>query len=287
MEPEIIFKKIDSLGESPTFDKRRNRLFWVDIRGKKFHYLDLRNSEIKTYESVGMISSIVPTIKNLIAATVGHGLYLVNDNGIHILLTEVENNQKSTRFNDGKADPFGNYVVGTMDLEENRPIGSLYVIKEKTVKCILTHLTISNGITWDIRKRVFYHIDTPRKSVEAYSYDKEMNIEKIGTSIDFRKEVGYPDGMTIDADGNLWVAHWGGNRISLHDPERQRKIGEILFPAQNITSCVFANDGLHDLYVTSASNANNDDLGGSLFKVKTEYVGSETFVFNPPMKRMF
>ena len=115
MDPEIIFKKIDDLGEGPTFDEKRNRVYWVDIRGKKFHYLNLDNSEMKTFASIGMISSIVPTDSNMMAATVDHGLYLIDDTGRHTLLTEVEKEQKSTRFNDGKADPFGNACLQVMD----------------------------------------------------------------------------------------------------------------------------------------------------------------------------
>ncbi len=172
-----------------------------------------------------------------------------------------------------------------MDLEERRPIGSLYVISGSTARRILSGLVISNGIAWDTGRRVFYHIDTPRRKVDAYSYDSSMNIEWLGTAVDFRNENGNPDGMTIDADGNLWVAHWGGgSRVSVHDPERKRKVDEIVFPAKNITSCVFAGgDGLSDLYVTSASsNEPGGDMGGSLFVVHTDYEGSRTFRFRVP-----
>ncbi|MGC8609627.1 MAG: SMP-30/gluconolactonase/LRE family protein [Thermoplasmata archaeon] len=279
MEPEILYKKMDDLGEGPTYDERRNRVYWIDIRGKKFHYLDLGNGGMETFASIGMISSIVPTNGDMMAATVDHGFYLIDEKGKHTLITGVERNQKSTRFNDGKADPYGNYVAGSMDLEEKRPIGSLYVLSGKTTKVLLKNLTISNGIAWDTKKMIFYHIDTPQRRVDAYSYDKNMDIKKIGVAADFKGETGNPDGMTIDADGNIWVAHWGGNRISVFNPENQKKIDEIKFPAQNITSCVFAGDGLRDLYVSSASNGNTDDLGGSLFKVKTDYEGSKTFVF--------
>ncbi|GGM78840.1 gluconolaconase [Thermogymnomonas acidicola] len=282
MEPEVLFRKVDVLGEGSTYDERRRRVYWVDIKGRKFHYLSLGASEMRTFQSKGMISSIVPTTGEEMAATVDHGLYLIDESGGHRLLLEVEKDQGATRFNDGKADPFGNYVAGTMDLEERRPIGSLYVISGSTARRILSGLVISNGIAWDTGRRVFYHIDTPRRKVDAYSYDSSMNIEWLGTAVDFRNENGNPDGMTIDADGNLWVAHWGGSRVSVHDPERKRKVDEIVFPAKNITSCVFAGDGLSDLYVTSASSNEPGDMGGSLFVVHTDYEGSRTFRFRVP-----
>ena len=195
---------------------------------------------------------------------------------------EGERDERSTRFNDGKADPMGNYVAGTMDMMGKRPFGSLYVLSGKIVRRILGNLTISNGIAWDTRRRIFYHIDTPQRKVNAFSYDDRMNIEKIGVAVDFKDEPGNPDGMTIDSDGNIWVAHWGGNRISVFNPENRKKIDEIKFPAQNITSCVFAGDSLHDLYVSSAQSGKQGDLGGSFFKVETEYLGSKTFKFNYP-----
>ncbi|BAB60099.1 hypothetical protein [Thermoplasma volcanium GSS1] len=279
MDMKIIAKKIDQLGEGPTYDSKRNRVYWIDITGKKFHYLDLNDGSIYNFESVGMISSIVPTNIDLMAATIGHGFYSIDDQANHTLLFELKDESNETRFNDGKADPEGRYVAGTMDLKESRPIGSLYVFNGKGVRRLLSNLTISNGIAWDTRRRIFYHIDTPTRKVRAYSFDAEMNIISKDIAVDFKEEQGSPDGMTIDSDGNLFVAHWGGSKLSVWDPERKRKIDEYDLPAKNITSAVFAGKGLNTLYVSSASSGDPEDLGGSLFELETQYKGTPTFVF--------
>ncbi len=280
MEPIIIAPRLDSLGEGPTWDSKSRKIYWVDIRGKRYHSMNLESGKISTFNSIGMISSIVPTDGNYMAATVDHGYYLVDGDGNHKLIKEIGNKNDGCRFNDGKADPFGNYVAGTMDLNEKKPLGSLYGLKGKSAKMMLVNLTISNGMAWDIRKGIFYHIDTPKRRVDAYSYDSSLNLERIGVAADFKDLPGNPDGMTIDADGRLWVAHWGGGRISVFEPDSGRKVDEIHFPAINITSCTFAGDDLTDLYVTSAFTGEPGDMGGSLFVVHTGIAGSRTYEYH-------
>lgn len=276
---QIIKKKVDLLGESPTWNARNSRIYWVDILKRQFHYINIDNAEFKTFPALGMISSIVTTNKDTMAATEGHSLYLIDENGTHLEISKVEQKINQTRFNDGKVDPFGRFVAGTMDIKEKYPIGSLYVFTSRKVKKILDNITVSNGMAWDLKNNIFYHIDTPTREIKKYTFNEEMDIELLGTAIDFRKEKGYPDGMTIDSTGNLWIAHWGGGEISIWEPEKGIKIDEIKFPAQNITSCVFGGESLSDLFVTSASNESNSDLGGSLFCVKTEYEGTKTSSF--------
>lgn len=280
MEPIIVASKIDNLGEGPTWDSKTRKIYWVDIKGKRYHSMGLESGKISTFNSIGMISSIVPTDGKYMAATVDHGYYLVDSEGNHKLITEIGDRKDGCRFNDGKADPFGNYVAGTMDLKEKRPIGSLYGLKGNTAKMMLVNLTISNGVAWDTRKGVFYHIDTPKRRVDAYSYNSSMDLERIGVAAEFNDLPGNPDGMTIDAGGRLWVAHWGGGRISVFEPDSGKKVDQILFPAINITSCTFAGDDLTDLYVTSASTGESGDMGGSLFLVHTGITGSKTYAYH-------
>jgi len=280
VKTEIVAKKINILGEGPTWDEKSRRLYWVDIAGKKFYFLNPDSGRIKIFFAIGMISSIVTTSKeNILAATEDHSLYLIDRTGKHSLVTTVESESAHTRFNDGKVDPFGRYVAGTMDMQEKNPIGSLYVFSGKDVKKILGNLTISNGMAWDVKNQIFYHIDSPTKKVNKYYYDKNMNIELIGTAIDFKREIWVPDGMSIDLEGNLWVAHWGGGKISIWNPNKGRKIEQISFPAKNITSCTFGGDGFSDLYVTSAASKDSSDLGGTLFRIRTDVEGLKSFSF--------
>ncbi len=280
MEPKIIASRMDILGEGPTWDSRHRKIHWVDIKGQKYHSMDIDSGEIHTFNSIGMISSIVPTNSNYLAATVDHGYYLIDSEGRHTLISRVGESSDGCRFNDGKADPFGNYVAGTMDMNETKPLGALYGLKGKSAKIMLLNLTISNGLAWDTKKGLFYHIDTPRRRVDAYSYSSSMDLERAGVAAEFRNLPGSPDGMAIDAEGRLWVAHWGGGRISVFDPDSGRIVDTILFPATNITSCTFAGDDLSELFVTSASAGANGDMGGSVFLVHTGITGGKTYEFH-------
>ncbi len=280
MQLEVLAKNLDTLGEGPAWNSKNQKLYWVDIKGKRYHRMDVKTKQIETFDSIGMISSIVPTDTDSMAATIEHGFYLIDSEGHHTLIASVGTESDGARFNDGKADLFGNYIAGTMDLNENRPIGSLYNLHGRTVSSLLQGLTISNGMAWDIRREIFYHIDSYKRRIDSYLYNGSMNLDKIGVVVDFKGLLGNPDGMTIDEDGNIWVAHWGGGRITVFNPENGKKIEEILFPATNITSCTFAGNDLTDLYVTSASSSPNPDLGGSLFVLHTGIKGSPTYQYH-------
>ena len=166
-----------------------------------------------------------------------------------------------------------------MDKNKKNPISALYRYNGNKVTKILDKLKISNGLAWDIDKHIFYHIDTPERNVKAYLYGSEMKLDYLEVAIDFKQELGNPDGMTIDADGHLWIAHYGGSHISVWNPLNHKKITSIKFPASNITSCTFAGDNLNYLFVTSAKNNNSFDLGGSLFMLKTDINGCLPFNF--------
>ncbi len=287
MKIEIVSKSTEILGEGPTWDSRTGRIYWIDIKGQLFRYYDTSNGEINTIKTDGMISSIVPSKSGKMYATIGHGLYSIDPGtGKETLLAEIEKGIKNNRFNDGKVDPYGNYWAGTMDMDEKNPTGSLYVyMKNGKMKNVLTSLTISNGLAWDVKKIKFYHIDTPTKKVNAYAYDDKCELKYMNVAVDFKNEEGFPDGMNIDSEGKLWIAHWAGHRISRWDPDSKKKIDEVILPAKNITSCVFGGKNLDKLYVTSAKLTENqdpdpDDLGGSLFVIDTGIKGSETYQFD-------
>lgn len=280
MEIKIIGKNLDLLGEGPTYNKNQNNIYWVDIDDKKYHYVNLSNlNKISTINVLGPISSIVSTTNFYMAATIFHDFYLLDDIGNPKKLISIEERNPETRFNDGKVDPFGAYVAGTMDKNKKNQIASLYRFDGKKIIKILNNLRISNGLAWDTDKHIFYHIDTPDRNVKAYLYDNNMNLDYLGVAVDFNKELGNPDGMTIDSEGHLWIAHYGGSQISVWDPKNHKKITSIKFPAANITSCTFAGDNLNYLFVTSAKNRNQFDLGGSLFLLKTDIQGYLPFKF--------
>jgi len=263
--------KIDTLAEGPSWDAGRERLYWVDIPARRFHYLDWGSGKISTVETGDIMTSLYPDGKGGFMGTTGDSFVRVDpETGSVSTLAKIQIPRKKVRFNDGKCDLYGNYWAGTMDIGEREKVGKLYAMKNQgEVKVLLEGLTISNGLSWDIGKKLFYHIDTPTRKVDVYDYlPGKLEIWNRRTALDFGSLPGNPDGMTIDSRGYLWVAHWGGGCISQWDPDRGERIRTIKIPAKNVTSCAFGGLEMDKLFVTSAKASGNymdNDMGGSVF----------------------
>ncbi len=274
----VLLSRHDELGEGPVYDSRLKRLYWVDINGMRINFMGLQSKAVSSIRAPGRVSSLGLTDDmDVIVASVELGMYSVStSSGSFRLLGSVD--ERGTRFNDGKPDPFGDYVVGTMDLDEREPLGSLYLFDGRSFRTLVSSLTISNGLAWDAERRAFYHIDSPRRVVMEYRYDDEMRLSEPHVALDLRDEPGVPDGMTIDSEGALWIAKWGGSAVSRWDPALGEKLGEVKLPARNISCPAFGGPGLKTLFITSAKGE-ADDLGGSLFAAEVDASGVEPFRF--------
>jgi sugar lactone lactonase YvrE len=154
------------------------------------------------------------------------------------------------------------------------------------VKTLLTGTRISNGLTWSPDYRTFYYIDTPTRVVMAYDYDLATGeIANPRPAISVPPEMGWPDGMTSDVEGMLWVALWGGAKLTRWNPATGQLVTEIPVPAFNVSSCAFGGPDLTDLYVTSACKGMNAEqlakypLSGGLFRIQANIQGMPTFEF--------
>jgi len=264
-----------SLGEGAIWNHQTNTFWWVDIEGRKLNIYDPEtksNREIDVKERIG---TVVPS-KN-------GGAIIALENGIFHLDLETEKMNlicnpleelDTIRFNDGKCDPAGRLWVGSMSLKFKKGAASLYSIEpDGSFRKVFGGVTVSNGINWSNDHKILYYIDTPLGNVRAWDYDNEtgeISNERIVVSIP--DGIGGPDGMTIDAEGKLWVAQWGGNMVGRWDPETGELIGKVEVPAPNVTSCAFGGPDLDVLYITTAGGDNQKmreeyPLAGSVFKV--------------------
>jgi sugar lactone lactonase YvrE len=173
-----------------------------------------------------------------------------------------------------------------MDMGEKDPLGSFYSFDSKTVTKLLSGVTISNGLTWGPDYKTFYYIDTPTREVKAFDYDLETGaIANPRMAVSIPESMGWPDGMTSDTQGNLWVAMWGGAQITKWDPNTGQLLEQILVPAKNVSSCIFGGKNRNELYITSARKGLDDatlaqyPLTGGLFRVQTDVEGMPTFEF--------
>jgi sugar lactone lactonase YvrE len=173
-----------------------------------------------------------------------------------------------------------------MDMNETDPNGKLYSFDGKQTTTLLEKVTISNGLAWSPDHKIFYYIDTPTREVKAFDYDLATGqIANPRAAIQLGDTPGWPDGMTSDMDGNLWIAMWGGAQVTRWDPNTGKLLGQIPVPALHTSCPVFGGRDMNELYITTARKNMSEaelkkyPLSGGLFKVETKITGMPTFTF--------
>lgn len=290
---EIVTNIKASLGEGPLWDAPNKLLYWVDIIDKKiFNY----NPRTKTTNEIVLdqyIGSIALSKSGKLLLALHNGFYFLDiETGKLQKISDPESNLPKNRFNDGKCDAFGRFWAGTTSFDELDPVGSLYCLDtDLTVRKIFNEVIISNGISWSLDNKKMYYIDSPRR--EIYSYDYDINMGEISdkkTIIKVPKSMGFPDGMTVDIDGNLWVAHWGAYLVCKWNPNKGELLDKIKIPVNRVSSCTFGGDNFDELYITTAQRGFADigkkldkdtvtEYDGCLFKINTDCKGLDSYKF--------
>lgn len=276
MEVEVVHGHQCELGEGPVWDAKNNVICWVDILNGEIHEYSPTKKNHKMYPVKKMVGCIALCNDNnfILASTSGIG-FLDRETGKIEYVDNPESHLPENRFNDGKCDPAGRLWVGSMSLSEASNTGSVYLFESNKSILKIENTTISNGMAWSADHKTFYFIDTPTQTVVGYDF--EMVTGEIGNKrvvLEIEEKEGYPDGMTIDSEGMLWIAHWGGWQISRWNPDTGDLLKRIKLPVAKITSCTFGGEDLKDLYITSAKVDLTDEqkkhqpLAGSLFVIK-------------------
>jgi len=272
MEADKIKNSIQCiLGESPIW--LNNKLYYIDIKSGKI--INYYNDVFKTINLKEMITFIVPCNDNIVFSIKDKIKYMdLNTKKVKNLFTMNFNN--SVRFNDGKCDINGVLFAGTMDMNEKNDIASLYRF-DKNQNEVLNKITISNGTIWNKNNDKMYYIDSPTKKIRVFNYDnKNSNIISEAQSIDVSFSPGVPDGMTIDSEDNLYVCFFGGSHVLVLN-KNGKLLNEIKVGSKNVSSCVFGNDDLKTLYITTAMDENSN--GGYLYKYENNIEGTESMEF--------
>lgn len=274
---ELCYEIKSKLGEGAFWDHQEQRLYWVDIEGKKVHLFDPSKNTNTTFDTPSRVGTIVPKNKEEAVIALEDGIYMINtSNGEITLLSDVESDMMFNRFNDGKCDPNGNLWIGSMHLDQSAPKASLYKVDEKGLaKKMLDSVTISNGIVWTRDRRTMYYIDTPTGHIRAFDFDADHStISNERVVVIIPESLGFGDGMAIDAEDKLWVGLWNGNAVARFDPISGELIEKIEVPAHNVTSCSFGGNNFDTLYITTSSLDMTEKekmkypFAGSLFMVK-------------------
>ena len=280
------------LGEGPFWDEDLQKLWYIDglqenLYGADLHLFDPVSKEEKSWHIERALGHAIPTKDGRMLLGLQDGLYLFSqDAWKYEEVSDIEREIDNNRINDGKCDSHGRLWFGSMSRTANMPgrefeiTGSFYsMTPDRKIRKWFDGVGISNGIAWTADEKKMYYVDTTPGEIYSFDFDAEKgeisNRKKI---IRIDPSEGSPDGMTIDAEGMLWIAHFGGWRVSRWDPATGTKLSEIMLPVKQVTCPSFGGPDYEDLYITTAS------IGLTEQERKEQPLAGSTFVIKPGVR---
>ena len=261
---KTIGKQISQWGEGPIW--WGNSLFYVDIAGNKLLRLKPETGEESIWDVGERIGTIVPSKNDdevIYAGDTGYVRFNLKTGSKTALADPEASMRGKNRFNDGKCDPAGRFWAGTISMVKDTGSANLYCLDtDGSLSLKVSGVTNSNGICWNADATKMFYIDTPTQNVRAYDYDLESGAISNARVVVDTVAHGYnssPDGMTIDADGMLWVAFCHGACVVRFDPQKDKELQRIDLPCIETTACAFGGKNLDRLFVTTGIKAELDE----------------------------
>lgn len=279
------------LGEGALWSPRLQALWWVDILGRRLHQCDAQGQSRRSWQLDEEVSAVAEGRgeRLLLALRRGFARFAPFEaeaipRYLHCPRQELPGN----RFNDGKCDPQGRFWAGSMDFDAVAPTGTLYRF-DADARCTPqdSGFPVCNGPAWSLDGRTLYFNDTVGARTLSYDFDPVsggVSGRRVWREWD-RDAEGLPDGMTTDAEGCLWIAHWGGSSVTRHDPVGGELLARIELPVTQVTSCAFGGPQLRTLFITSAAVGLDaaqraaQPLAGGLFAVDVDVAGLPAAVY--------
>jgi sugar lactone lactonase YvrE len=269
------------LGEGPVWDPIAGCLYFVDILRGHVHRVEPARRTWETFRVERMVGAAAPTDAGDLLLAVKDGFARLDvGTGIVQSIAHVDEDRSDIRMNDGKCDPAGRFWAGTMALDERSDAGHLYRLDpDGRIHTMVSGVSISNGLDWSDDGRLMYFIDSPTRSIDVFDFDAASGaIANRRSLVRIPREEGTPDGMTLDVDGYVWVALWGGGAVHRYAPDGSRA-AVVTVPTRYPTSCTFGGPDLRDLYITTASIKISDreraeqPLAGAVFVARPGVAG--------------
>lgn len=257
-------------GEGPIW--WHGALYYVDIEGHLVHRFDPADGSEKSWNVGERVGTVVPRDSGGLVIAGDHGISFLDPESAGGTLTHIadpEQDMPDNRFNDGKCSPDGRFFAGTISLVKKTGAAKLYRLDpDLSLHEAFGPVTNSNGIIWSTDGKTLYYIDTPRREILAFDYD-QGHLRNLRGIVSTAHHDASPDGMTIDANGHLWVAFCHGGCVACFDPESGKELRRVDFPCVETTACAFGGPDLSELYVTTGVHKSlQEEHAGRLFVVR-------------------
>lgn len=273
----VLNPEANQLGESPFWHPTEQSLYWVDIDGMRICRANGYTGEVESWDMPETPGCIAPAAKGGLVIALRNTVYRAAQwKGQLKLVYRFDHDAKTTRFNDGKCDPYGRFWAGTMYEPRDQAAGQLFSCESRaggyfTVKMVADGATVANGLAWSPDGSTVYWADTKAHRIRAWDWMAGSNVlTRVRTFAQFPPKPegwvfgqsaepygGRPDGAAVDAEGNYWVAMYEGGRILKLSPTGEQ-LAELRTPVLCPTMPCFGGDDLKTLYFTSASHGRSD-----------------------------
>ncbi|WP_312861294.1 SMP-30/gluconolactonase/LRE family protein [Amycolatopsis endophytica] len=256
-------------GEGPVWAPEWPGVRWVDMLAGDV--LEHDDGEVRRHHVGDVVAALRPGVDGGVVLALERGFALAD-----AALTDVRPlgevwTDPGVRMNDGGCDPDGRFYCGSMSYDAAPGAGSLYRLDpDGAVTAVLTGVTISNGLAWSPDGGTAYYVDTPTGRIDAFDYTAAHGLTRRRPAVTIPAEAGSPDGLTVDAEGNLWVALWGGGAVHCYTPEGVQ-VARAAFPVTQVTACTFGGPDLDELYVTTSRQGvaeGTQPEAGALFRLR-------------------
>jgi sugar lactone lactonase YvrE len=278
---DLLVEAHAEVAEGPVWDDREGCLWWVDIPAGTLHRTDPASGDDRAIGVGQPLGAVALRGDGGLVAAVIDGLAVVDaETGALELRAPIKRDDPATRMNDGKPDPQGRFWGGGMAVDERAGAGVLYrVDRDWSVHPVLEDLTIPNGVGWSPDGHWLYFADTPTGRVDRFAFDAAGGwLGRREPFVLLEPGAGLPDGLTVDADGGVWIALWGGGGVARYDAEA-RFTGFVEVPVRQATCPTFGGPGLDTLFITTAREGFGPDgppgepHAGGLFACRPGMVG--------------
>ena len=257
---ECVLDCATLLGEGPVWNHQRGLLEFVDIMGARLHHFDPRSGRHAVTEVGSHIGAFAPRRDGGYVVAVAEGFGVVAGEGAPLeMVAPVIADDHDLRMNDGKCDRGGRFFAGCMSYRFTPFAGRLFRLEpDWSVHTALDGTTISNGIDWSDDERTMYYVDSGHFALDAFDYDASTGaashrrrIAEIANDPTSASGITVGDGLTVDAEGGIWVAVHGAGEVRRFAPDGAL-LQTVRVPVLSVTSVAFGGEGLDELYLTTA-----------------------------------